>query len=82
MLYNDRATDVLPLRPTCDVCGSGPAAVDGKTAQGAWGYMCEDCHRSFGFDGGRQLGMGVGQVLLCGDALDATLLANYELERR
>jgi hypothetical protein len=76
MLYGNRATDVLKARPRCDICGSADAAVDGKTRMGPWGYLCNGCFSTEGVG----LGMGRGQVLLCGDALDSELVRHYKLE--
>ena len=78
MLFNCRATDVVRTRPKCDApqC-SNEAAVDAATGRGAWGYFCTTHHNSL--CGGR-LGMGVGQVLLCGDDYDDELKAWYDLE--
>src|SRR5262252_3587177 len=60
MKYDDTATDALDTRPTCDLCKSRPAAIDGKTVYGPWAYMCVPCHDSVGLG----LGMGRGQRLL------------------
>jgi hypothetical protein len=75
MLFNNRATDVLRERPRCDICGK-EAAVDGRTRMGPWGYLCAGCFAMEGVG----LGMGRGQVLLCGDALDSELIRQYNLE--
>lgn len=63
MKYDDTATDALTERPTCDLCGKRPAAVDGATRMGPWAYMCVPCHETYG----RGLGLGVGQRLLIDD---------------
>lgn len=75
MLFNNRATDALATRPPCDICTSANAAVDGKTVHGAWAYMCAGCHDAYGVG----LGMGVGQVLLCGDGRDDQLKQQFDL---
>jgi hypothetical protein len=60
MKYNDTATDVLTERPTCDICRSRPAAIDGATKMGPWAYMCVPCFEVHGIG----LGLGRGQRLL------------------
>jgi hypothetical protein len=82
MLFNGKATDTLRDRPMCDLCRAAtppertPAAVDGKTLQGPWGYLCVRHHTSMGVG----LGEGRGQVLLCGDEHDQQLAKTYRLE--
>ena len=46
----------------CDICQKpfGKYFIDGKTAMGPWGLMCEDCHCSVGCG----LGLGLGQKYL------------------
>lgn len=79
MLYENKATDVLDARPTCDVCMSKVdvparrAIADGKTTMGPWAYMCEDHFTALGTG----LGLGVGQIILCGDELDHRLIPKY-----
>ena len=63
MKYDDTATDVLKVRPDCDICQNRKAAVDGATHQGPWGYMCIPCHEVHGVG----LGLGKGQRLLIED---------------
>lgn len=70
MLYQNKATDKLTTRPQCDICASGAAIADGKTTMGPWAYMCAVCFGSYATG----LGMGVGQILLCGDGMDASLI--------
>jgi hypothetical protein len=77
MLYQGKATNSLSQRPDCDFCGL-LAAVDGKTVHGPWGYMCYEHHGRWGAG----LGVGKGQVLLCDDDLDATLIKHYHLEEK
>jgi len=78
MLFNDKATDQKKPRPNCDMCNkdTDKAAVDGKTQMGPWAYMCVYHHEDVGLG----LGMGIGQVLLCGDELDELLKTHYHLE--
>lgn len=81
MKYNDRATENKKPRPDCDLCQDSPksaAAVDGKTRYGPWGYMCLLHHRIDGLG----LGLGKGQVLLCGDDSDALLIEHYNLKEK
>jgi hypothetical protein len=73
MLYNGTATDVLTTRPNCDICHSRPAIADAKTHSGPWAYLCEDHFNQRA--GG--LGVGRGQILLCGDDMDEALIARY-----
>jgi hypothetical protein len=76
MLFNERATDALSERPKCNVCkpfGAQPAIADGKTNYGPWGYLCAEHFRKYGSG----LGMGRGQILLCGDEHDTELIATY-----
>ena len=60
MKYDDTATENLTTRPQCDLCQSRPAAIDGATNTGPWGYMCIPCHEVHGVG----LGLGKGQRLL------------------
>lgn len=43
----------------CDICHKpfGKYFIDGKTAFGPWGLMCETCHNTFGYG----VGCGNGQ---------------------
>jgi hypothetical protein len=81
MLYNDRATDRIKVRPNCYFCeaeGSSepvPAEVDAATTMGSWTYMCGNHFVAFGHG----LGRGVGQVLLCGDQHDGRLIEEHRL---
>lgn len=77
MLYDGRATNVVRERPGCDVMGcKDDAAVDAATTGGSWGYFCTLHHSDLC---ARRLGMGAGQVLLCGDDYDAELREHYDL---
>jgi hypothetical protein len=62
--YDNTATDVLDARPDCDICKlkgiKFPAAIDGRTVDGRWAYMCVPHHEAHGVG----LGMGKGQRLL------------------
>ena len=60
MKFGDTATDLIKVRPTCDICRARPAAVDGKTVHGPWAYMCVPCFETLGVG----LGLGKGQRLL------------------
>lgn len=60
MKFDNTATDALSVRPTCDICSSRPAAIDGKTVMGPWAYMCVPCFETHGVG----LGLGRGQRLL------------------
>lgn len=64
-LYGNLATSALKDRPRCDIC-QDPAIAEAKTI-GPWGYFCEEHWLSL--CAGR-LGLGKGQILLCGDDLD------------
>jgi DNA-directed RNA polymerase subunit M/transcription elongation factor TFIIS len=46
-------------KPNCDLCGK-PALYDGKTTDGPWGYMCQNCFNEHGSG----LGLGKGQKLI------------------
>lgn len=78
MLFNQRATEVVRSRPTCDHPNCEElAAVDAATNRGPWGYFCTAHHAALCAN---RLGLGAGQVLLCGDGLDEELKEYYELE--
>jgi hypothetical protein len=82
MLFKGKATDALTQRPDCDICKSAivpqtkPAAVDGATQMGPWGYMCIEHHKSIG----RGLGEGAGQALFCNDEHDELIAEAYSLK--
>ena len=63
---NAEGTEAKVARiPPCDLCmilgrGEVPAEVDGKTWDGAWGFMCGPCHKVYGLG----LGIGLGQRLV------------------
>lgn len=80
MLFDGKATEARLSRPVCDhpLCDQ-PAAVDAATNHGPWGYFCESHHSSLC---DKRLGVGAGQVLLCGDDLDSQLIKLYHLEPR
>lgn len=79
MLFDGKATDALSERPNCDICSQQgydvPAAVDAATSMGPWANMCLHHMQQYGYG----LGEGRGQVLLCGDEMDATLKRHYHL---
>ena len=69
MLYDGRATDALRKRPTCNFCDK-LAVVDAMINAGLWAYLCPIHYLEHGIG----LGIGRGQVLLCGDSMDADLI--------
>jgi len=50
---------VAKVPAACQLCGGsfGQTAIDGKTRQGRWGWMCRGCHSAYGCG----LGIGKGQ---------------------
>ena len=82
MLFNGKATANLTERPNCDLCQyamfpkTTPAAVDGVTTGGSWGYMCVEHFRAEGHG----LGEGHGQVLFCNDEHDEKLAKTFRLK--
>jgi hypothetical protein len=79
MLYNGQATNSITPRPRCDMCNmdgkSELAIADASTRSGPWAYLCDSCfHRH-----ANGLGVGVGQILLCGDEKDAGLIRQFSL---
>jgi hypothetical protein len=82
MLFDGKATDNLTTRPECDICKSQgaivglPAIVDGHViGVSSWAYMCDTHFCAHG----QGLGLGVGQVLLCGDTQDEQLKVKFHL---
>lgn len=66
-------TTKLPKRPTCDLCKQKPAIADARIpGRGAWAYLCSDHFKSVN----ATLGLGRGQLLLCGDEIDSTLVSD------
>jgi hypothetical protein len=69
MLYDGRATDALDKRPGCSFC-TDEAVIDGATKMGPWGYLCGLHFILVGVG----IGVGKGQYLLVGDALDEAIV--------
>ena len=45
----------MKLDRNCDICSKQKAVADGKTKQGPWAYMCQNCLDKYGYPNSKGL---------------------------